>query len=458
MERRFEVRRHEILREAQVKPQVTKGMLDRLEKFIKPFVTSLGRSERKEHAQVYIAGLLSDLQRKNVESIAYRHDQERVNLQRFIGLAGWAHQPLLKELAFQVGRELGQDDGVIVFDPSGHEKCGRDSVGVQRQWLGRLGKIDNGQVGVYMGYASRKEHALADVRLYLPKEWATDKVRRKKCGVPKEIRHQTRHELALEMLRSNGRHLPHKWIAGDDEMGRSSRFRRDLRALGEWYLLAVPSNTGIRDLDSEPPAYAGRGKPPKQPFQAVEVWADSLDKKAWRKINIRDGEKGPLVLEIVKTRVLARTERSYGQAAEELLVVTRSLDENGKMKCDYYLSNAPAQTSLKELARVVKAEHRVEDALKRAKSEAGLSDYEVRTWAGWYHHQTLSLIATWFLIRETRRGKKIYSGPDRTAGSCSAGSAAAARVRSQISGLVDAICAAKKRSPRVGSLSSLQRA
>ena len=458
MERRFEVRRHEILREAQVKPQVTKGMLDRLEKFTKPFVMSLGRSERKEHARVYIAGLLSDLQRKNVESIAYRHNQQRVNLQRFIGLARWAHQPLLKELAYQVGRELGQDDGVIVFDPSGHKKCGHDSVGVQRQWLGRLGKIDNGQVGVYMGYASRKEHALVDVRLYLSKEWAKDKVRRKKCGVPKEIRHQTRHELALEMLQSNGRHLPHKWIAGDDEMGRSSRFRRDLRVLGQQYLLAVPSNTSIRDLGSPPPAYGGRGKPPKQPFQGVEAWADSLDKKAWLRINVPDGERGPLVLEIAKTRVLARTERSYGQVAEELLVVTRSLDENGKMKCDYYLSNAPAQTPLKELARVIKAEHRVEDCLKRAKSEAGLSDYEVRTWAAWYHHQTLSLIATWFLIRETRRGKKIYSGPDRTSGSYSAGSVVAARVRSQISGLVDALCETKKRTSRAGSLSSLQTA
>ena len=241
-------------------------------------------------------------------------------------------------------------------------------------------------------------------------------------------------------------------------MGRSSRFRRDLRVLRQQYLLAVPSNTGIRDLDSPPPAYGGRGKPPKQPFQGVQAWADSLDKKAWLRINVRDGERGPLVLEIAKTGVLARTERSYGQVAEELLVVTRSLDENGKMKCDYYLSNAPAQTSLKELARVVKAEHRVEDCLKRAKSEAGLSDYEVRTWAGWYHHQTLSLIATWFLIRETRRGKNIYSGPDRTAGSNSAGSVVAARVRSQISGLVDALCEAKKRTQRAGSLSSLQTA
>ena len=456
MERRFEIRRREILREAQVKPQVTKGMLDRLEKFTKPFVMSLGRSERKEHARVYIAGLLSDLQRKNVESIAYRHDQQRVNLQRFIGLAPWAHQPLLKELACQVGRELGQDDGVIVFDPSGHKKCGHDSVGVQRQWLGRLGKIDNGQVGVYMGYASRKEHALVDVRLYLSKEWAKDKVRRKKCGVPKEIRHQTRHELALEMLQGKGRHLPHKWIAGDDEMGRSSRFRRDLRALDEQYLLDAPSNTNVRDLQGPWPAYCGRGRFPKQPFQRVDAWRDSLHKDAWARINVRDGEKGPLVLEIVKRRVLARTERSCREAEEELLVVTRSRDENGKMKYDYHLSNAHPDTPLEELARVVKAEHRIEDGIKRAKSEAGLSDYEVRTWTGWYHHQTLSLIAAWFLIRETQRGGKKHPGNHGSTDTHHVGHSVASCLRPPTSWLADAFCAAKKQASRVGSFSSLQ--
>ena len=94
-----------------------------------------------------------------------------------------------QELARQIGIEIGEDDGVIVFDPSGHKKCGNDSVGVQRQWLGRLGKVDNGQVGIYMGYASRKEHGLVDMRLYLPKDWVKDKTRRNKCGVPKQIRH-----------------------------------------------------------------------------------------------------------------------------------------------------------------------------------------------------------------------------------------------------------------------------
>jgi len=455
MERRFEIQKRKILKEADIKPQVFNGMLKRLEEFVKPFIASLGRREPKENAHIYISGLLSDLGRKNVESIAYRYDRDRRALQRFIGSVPWDHQPLLEELARQIGAELGEDDGVIVFDPSGHKKCGNHSVGVQRQWLGRLGKVDNGQVGIYMGYASRKEHALVDMRLYLSKQWAKDKARRKKCGVPKQIRYQTRHEQALDMLKNNGKYLPHSWIAGDDEMGRSSRFRRDLRALGEQYLLAVPSNTGIRDLDSPPPAYGGRGQPPKQPFQRVNVWRGSLGDDAWSRINVRDGEKGPLVIEIVKRRVVARTERSWHDFTEELLVVTRTPDGNGKVKYDYYLSNAPVETPLEELARVIKAEHRIEDSLKRAKSEAGLSDYEVRTWAGWHHHQTLSLIATWFLICETQRGKKIYTGTDHSAGSRSAVLAVASSLRPQISRLGNAFCKAQKQAERVGSFSSL---
>jgi len=170
MERRFEIQKHKILQEAEIKPQVFNGMLKRLEQFAQPFINCLKRREQKEHAHNYIAGLLSDLKRKNTESIAYRHDLDRRGLQRFIGSAPWGHQPLLEELARQIGSQIGEDDGVIVFDPSGHKKCGNDSVGVQRQWLGRLGKIDNGQVGVYMGYASDKEHALVDTRLYLPKQ------------------------------------------------------------------------------------------------------------------------------------------------------------------------------------------------------------------------------------------------------------------------------------------------
>src|SRR6185312_6822579 len=137
-------------------------------------------------------------------------------------------------------------NAVIVFDSSGFAKKGTKSVGVIRQWCGRLGKIENCQVGIYTAYVSEKEHALVDTRLYLPEEWAKDRTRRKEAGVPKEVRFRTRHRLALEMLEERGEALPHSWVAGDDEMGRPSSSRRRLRDRGERYLLGVPSNLLVR--------------------------------------------------------------------------------------------------------------------------------------------------------------------------------------------------------------------
>ena len=409
MEARHEVRKREMLRECEVSPDLFKDMLKRLGEFAEPFVQSLWRKEQKEHARTYLCGLLSDLERKNVESVAYRFGRERRGMQRFVGWSSWDHEPLLEELARQVGAQIGEQDGVIVFDPSGFKKKGKRSVGVARQWLGRLGKVDNGQVAVYMAYASRLGHTLVDTRLYLPKEWTDDTGRCRDGGVPAPLRrsHRTRHVLALEMLEDKGPVLPHAWVAGDDEMGRSTKFRRQLRDLEEHYLLAVPSNTNVRDLNAPRPAYKGRGAPRKQPFQRADNWRASLPPNAWTRIDVRDGEKGPLVMEIAKTPVVARTENSRAIAQDELLVVTRVLDEDKEIKHDYYLSNAPADTPLEELARVAKAEYRVEECIKRGKSEAGLADYEVRTWTGWHHHQALSLIAVWFLTSEVRRGKKM---------------------------------------------------
>lgn len=412
MERRFEVRKEEMQVECEVDPRVFRGMVKRLSAFAEPFVQCLLQPSQRNHAETYMAGLASDLKRKNVESIAYRDDQDRRNLQHFIGTAPWDHRPLFGELACQVGEQLGEADGVIVFDPSAFPKKGRQSVGVGRQWCGRLGKIDNCQVAVYMGYASRKEHTLVDTRLYLPTEWASDRRRRKAAGVPKEVRFQTRHEQALEMLAEHGRALPHAWIAGDDEMGRSTGFRRDLHEMGETYLLAVPSNTTIRDLDATPPAYQGRGAKPKTPFVRVDTWRDALPKNAWTRVDVRDGEKGPLQVDLVSCRVQAKIGRRC-MKYEETLAIIRTLDEHGVTKYDYYLSNASNDTPLEEFARVSKAAHRVEECIKRAKSEAGLADYEVRNWRGWHHHQVLSLIATWCLVVEARRGKKIHAGDYR---------------------------------------------
>jgi SRSO17 transposase len=216
------------------------------------------------------------------------------------------------------------------------------------------------------------------------------------------------------MLDGCGKALPHCWVAGDDEMGRPSGFRGKLRDRGERYLLGVPSNTLVRDLDVPPPEYSGRGRYPKSPFLRLDRWQAALPKDAWTSIEVRDGEKGPLIIEGVKRRVQARTETG-GRGPEELLLVTREAQSDGTFKHDYYLSNADPEEPLTELARVSKAAHRVEECFRRGKSEAGLADYQVRNWRGWHHHQTLSLLAAWFLNQETRRGKNRDPGVDGAA-------------------------------------------
>jgi SRSO17 transposase len=268
--------------------------------------------------------------------------------------------------------------------------------------------------------------------LYLPKDWASDRRRRRKCHIPREVKFKTRHALCLEMLDESGHLLPHGWIAGDDEMGRSSDFRRELRERDERYLLAVPSNTLIRDLtadglERDAPEHAASGVPRKSPFQRVDKYRAALPESAWTFVDVRDGEKGPLTAEIATCRVQAKEGRRAGP--EELLVIVRLRDAAGQLKHDYYLSNAAADTPRRELVRVAKAEHRIEECLQRGKSEVGLADYEVRGWGGWYHHQALSLIAAWYLNCELRSGKKIHTGSDLPATAAGRRSPVARRLR-----------------------------
>ena len=413
MEPRFQQRKDQLLADCQVPPATFRGAVRRLEAFAQPFVATLPSPESRRYTGTYLAGLLSDLGRKNAEAIAYRNDLDRQTLQAFVGASPWDHTPLLDELNRQVAAVMGRPDAVLVFDPSAFPKKGSASVGVQRQWCGRLGKVENCQVGLFLGYVTDEEHALVDFRLYLPKEWARDRRRRTRCGVPKATRHRTRHELALEMLDRRGAALPHGWISGDDEMGRPAWFRRELATRRERYLLAVPSNTSIRDLEAEPPPYGGQGRRPKPPFVGVRAWCEALPAGAWTRLTVRDGEKGPLEVEVVARRVESKVERRV-VGFEEVLVAVR-YEEGGKVKHDYHLSNAEHTTPLEEFARVAKAEHRIEECLKRGKSEAGLGAYQVRNWLGWHHHMTLSLLALWFLAGEARRGKKAGAGLDGAA-------------------------------------------
>ena len=411
--------------QAQVSAEDWAGVSSRLAAFVSPYVARLTEESQRRHFLEYSSGLLSTLERKTGEGIAYLHGQDRKQMQQFVGESPWDYAPLLEELARQVGQQIGEADGVIVFDPSAFAKKGTKSVGVARQWSGRQGKVDNCQVGIYMGYVSRREHALVNVRLYLPNEWTKDRARCRTAGVPDDVRFQTRHEQALAMLDESGPLLPHRWIAGDDEMGRCGPFREALRTRNERYLLAVPSNMLFRDAEVPPPEYSGRGRHPKVPWQRADHFCASLPGSAWSTLNVRDGEKGPLMIDVTIRRVRTRTPKG-GTGPDEVLFITRERQSDGTLKHDYYFSNADPDTPTLEFARVAKAEHRIEECFQRSKSEAGLGDYQVRNWLGWHHHQTLSLIAAWFLNEETRRGKNtdtrhdgpssstIDRGPNRT--------------------------------------------
>ena len=199
-------------------------------------------------------------------------------------------------------------------------------------------------------------------------------------------------------------------------MGRPYWFRRRLTRLKERYLLAVPSNTLVRDLEFAPPAYGGRGRHPNRPWIRVDKWAAALDESDWIDVDVRDGANGSLIVEVVKRSVVAHIDQRQ-EGHEEVLVVIRYRDRDDRrvVKSDYYLSNGSPDIPVAEFARVAKAEHRIEECIQRSKSEAGLTDYEVRKWKGWHHHQTLSLIATWFLIGEARRGEKMDPSHYRSA-------------------------------------------
>ncbi len=187
-------------------------------------------------------------------------------------------------------------------------------------------------------------------------------------------------------------------------MCRCGPFREALQTCNECYLLAVPSNVLVRDAEAVPPKYSGRGRHPQVPWQHVDRWYGAQPGSAWTTLDVRDGEKGPLLIDITMCRVQARTPTG-GTGPEEILFFTGERLSEGAIKYDYCHSKAAANTALQEFACVAKAEHRIEECFHRCKSEAGLSDYQVRT-TGWMAlPQTLSLIAAWFLNEEERRGK-----------------------------------------------------
>src|SRR3954470_19168702 len=347
-----------LLNDATISPDAVRDCTDRLAGFLRRYLPRFYRVEQRDNATTVIRGLLGGLERKTCEPIAIEAGLARKPIQFFVGSGKWDDEAVMSELRAHVGEGLSEPDGVVVVDGSAFPKKGTESCGVARQWCGRLGKVDNCQVGVFLAYAAGGGYAPLDRRLYLPEDWAADEGRREKCHVPPEVAFREKWQIALDLLDRSLPGLAHGWIAGDDELGRASEFRAALRLREERYVLDVPCNTTVRDLERRRPRrrHAGRGRKREVPFQRADAWAANQPESRWVRVEVRSGEKGPLLVDAMMVRVRARQDGRIGP--EEQLVVIRPV---GESRTDYALSNAGPEVPLEEIIRAQRQRHRIEE-------------------------------------------------------------------------------------------------
>jgi SRSO17 transposase len=403
-----------LLADAALTPEAVRGGEGRLTRFLARYLPRFRRAEQRADAALVVRGLLSGLHRKTCEPIAVEAGVHRKPIQFLVGAGRWDDEAVMAELRRHAAEELGDDRAVIVIDATAFPKTGTDSCGVARQWCGRLGKPENCQTGVFFAYAAPGGYAPLDRRLYLSEDWASDPDRRARCHVPEEVASREKWRIAAELLRRSGPAVPHGWVVGDDEFGRPAHFRALLRGRGERYLLDVPGDTVVRDLERRRPRRkrAGRGGRPQVPYCRVDAWAARQPEGRWTRLTVRGGERGPLLVDAMTVRVRTKLDRRNGPG--ERLVVMRTVE--GKPRTHYALSNAGSEVPLEELVGVRFTRHAVEEVFEAAKQEAGLAHYEVRGWVGWHHHVTPALLALWFLCTERRRLGGENPGDHRVAG------------------------------------------
>jgi SRSO17 transposase len=246
---------------------------------------------------------------------------------------------------------------------------------------------------------------LVDRRLYLPEDWAADSERRQLTHVPASVPFRESWRIGLELVTRCGEELNFAWVTGDDELGRCSEFRAELRGARRRYVLDVPCSTLIRDLSE--PVPAGCRRPP---WRRVDEWAAMQPSSRWQRIELPAGSKGPRAVRAIQTWAQTRDEGGHPGPRERVIVI-RTIGEASDVW--YALSNAPREVGLGDCVRAQRRRHGIEEALELGKGEVGLSHYEVRSWVGWHHHMTLTLLAAWFLALEGDGLKKsaVDDGP-----------------------------------------------
>jgi SRSO17 transposase len=336
------------------------------------------RAAPRQRAMAYLKGLMSEVQRKNGWQLAEQAGEATPDgMQRLLSSAVWDVEGVRDDLRAYVVTSLGSADGVLVLDESGFLKKGIHSVGVKRQYSGTAGRIENCQIGVFLGYASAKGQALIDRALYLPQDWAADEARRQEGKVPEDVTFATKPELGRQMLeRAFAAGVPAQWVAGDSIYGGDRRLRLWLEEHERWFVLGIAKNE---------PLWSGFYQ------QRADERAAALPDDSWECLSCGAGAKGPRVYDWALLPL-----PRWGQAAHVLhaLLVRRSLADG---ELAYFVVFAPAGTSLQTLVTVAGMRWTIEACLEVGKSETGLDEYEVRHWPGWYRHITLSMVALAFL-------------------------------------------------------------
>jgi SRSO17 transposase len=381
----------------------------RLVKLHGRFAPLFGRQEPQEHAFGYLRGLLLGTDRKSVEPMALvfggsSPDQPEIQQsvalawQRFLTVSPWEAQKVQQELQAVFNEEFVPTASqspigtVGVIDESGFVKRGTESVGVQRQWCGRLGKEENCQVGVFLVGVTPAGSALLDHQLYLPETWVADMPRRQKTRVPPEITFQTKPQIATDLVARSS--VRFDWITADEEYGRDGDFLDALESSYQRYLVEVPANTTVW---AEKPL---RQTPDELVWQVRQL-AQTIPAKNWRVIQLREGAKGPLAFEFARLRVWSVRHRRAGP--QVWLLIRRSLDPVPEVK--YYLSNADRGISLETKAQVTGSRWRVEEVFEDGKGQLGMADYEARSWTSWHHHMSMVALAHLYVV-QTRRDLK----------------------------------------------------
>ena len=349
-----------------------------------------GRVEPRRRAAAYLKGLLAPVERKNGWQLAEAAgDPTPDGVQEFLSRVRWDADAVRDDLQTYVAEHLGDSGGVLVLDETGFLKKGGKSAGVQRQYSGTAGRIENCQIGVFLAYASRYGRTLIDRALYLPESWAADRTRRAEAGVPEDVAFATKPKLGLAMLeRAHAAGLPLAWVTADSVYGADHALRRWLQAHRLGYVLAV---TRAQRLG----------------FGRVEDRVAEIPADSWHRLSAGDGAKGP--------RLYDWAYRPYGEDAalgwEKGLLIRRSVAAPHDLA--FYLTHAADGTALADLVQVAGTRWTIEACFEAAKGEVGLDQYEVRSWTGWHRHVTLAMLAHAYLavLRKVVVGGRAHARP-----------------------------------------------